>query len=80
MRRQGEVHDTRPGQTKPELASGSAVKGGSSRGHIAQSASKHFQLLDLLAKRDEPGAVALMRRHREKSRQVWREDGNQLQA
>jgi len=55
-------------------------KGGSSRDYIAQSASEHFQLLDLLAKRDEPGAVALMQQHLARSRRVWSEDGGEMQA
>jgi DNA-binding GntR family transcriptional regulator len=44
---------------------------GSSREYIAQSAAEHFQLLDFLSKQDEAGAVAVMRRHLERSRQVW---------
>ena len=46
-------------------------KNGSTRKYIAQSASQHFQLLDALSKRDEAGAVAVMRRHLERSRHVW---------
>ena len=46
-------------------------KNGSPREHIAQSASEHFQLLDALSKQDEAGAVAVMRRHLERSRHVW---------
>jgi DNA-binding GntR family transcriptional regulator len=46
-------------------------KSGSSSGYIVQSASEHFQLLDCLAQRDETGAVAVMRRHLERSRSVW---------
>jgi DNA-binding GntR family transcriptional regulator len=49
-------------------------KNDSSRKYIAQSAAEHFQLLDFLAKQDEAGAVAVMRRHLERSRQVW-DDG-----
>jgi DNA-binding GntR family transcriptional regulator len=48
-------------------------KNGSTRKYIAQSASEHFQLLDALSKQDEAGAVAVMRRHLERSRQVWGE-------
>jgi DNA-binding GntR family transcriptional regulator len=48
-------------------------KNGSTREHIAQSASEHFQLLDALSKQDEGGAVAVMRRHLERSRHVWGE-------
>jgi len=48
-------------------------KNGSTREHIAQSASEHFQLLDALSKQDEAGAVAVMRRHLERSRHVWGE-------
>jgi DNA-binding GntR family transcriptional regulator len=44
---------------------------GSSHEYIAQSAAEHFQLLDFLSKQDEAGAVAVMRRHLERSRQVW---------
>jgi DNA-binding GntR family transcriptional regulator len=44
---------------------------GSSREYLAQSAAEHFQLLDFLSKQDEAGAVAVMRRHLERSRQVW---------
>ena len=46
-------------------------KNGSPREHIAQSASEHFQLLDALSQQDEAGAVAVMRRHLERSRHVW---------
>jgi DNA-binding GntR family transcriptional regulator len=46
-------------------------KNGSTRKYIAQSASEHFQLLDALSKQDEAAAVAVMRRHLERSRQVW---------
>ncbi|HWX63032.1 GntR family transcriptional regulator [Bradyrhizobium sp.] len=46
-------------------------KSGSSSGYIVQSANEHFQLLDCLAQRDETGAVAVMRRHLERSRSVW---------
>ena len=46
-------------------------KNDSSREYIAQSAVEHFQLLDFLSKQDEAGAVAVMRRHLERSRQVW---------
>ena len=35
--------------------------------------AEHFQLLDLLAKRNEAGAVALMQKHMERSRHVWSE-------
>src|SRR5262249_31696468 len=55
-------------------------KSGKSREYIAQSAREHFQLLDLLAKRDEPGAVALMQRHLARSRQVWSEGRDEVQA
>ena len=48
-------------------------KNSSTREHIAQSASEHFQLLDALSKQDEAGAVAVMRRHLERSRHVWGE-------
>jgi len=44
---------------------------GSSREYLAQSAAEHFQLLDFLSKQDEAGAVAVIRRHLERSRQVW---------
>ena len=46
-------------------------KNDSSREYIAQSAAEHFQLLDCLSKQDEAGAVAVMRRHLERSRDVW---------
>ena len=48
-------------------------KNGSPGSYTAQSASEHFQLLDALSKQDEAGAVAVMRRHLERSRQVWGE-------
>ena len=48
-------------------------KNGSTLKYIAQSASEHFQLLDALSKQDEAGAVAVMRRHLERSRHVWGE-------
>jgi len=48
-------------------------KNGSTREHIAQSASEHFLLLDALSKQDEAGAAAVMRRHLERSRHVWGE-------
>jgi DNA-binding GntR family transcriptional regulator len=48
-----------------------AFKRGSSLEYIAQSAAEHFQLLDFLSKQDEAGAVAVMRRHLERSRHVW---------
>jgi DNA-binding GntR family transcriptional regulator len=48
-------------------------KSGKSSEYIARSASEHFQLLDFLSKRDEPGATALMQRHLERSRHVWSE-------
>jgi DNA-binding GntR family transcriptional regulator len=40
-------------------------KNNSTREYIAQSANEHFQPLDALSKQDEPGAVAVMRRHLE---------------
>lgn len=46
-------------------------KNGSSRDYLAQSAAEHFQLLDFIAQQDEAGAVAVMRRHLERSRLVW---------
>jgi DNA-binding GntR family transcriptional regulator len=54
-------------------------KSGSSGDYIAQSAREHFALLDLISERDEQGAVALMQRHLERSRQVWSE-GSSAQA
>ncbi len=48
-------------------------KSGRSSEYIAHSASEHFQLLNFLSKSDEPGAVALMQRHLERSRHVWSE-------
>lgn len=48
-------------------------KSGKSSEYIAHSASEHFQLLNFLSKRDEPGAAALMQRHLERSRHVWSE-------
>jgi len=47
----------------------------STREHIAQSASEHFELLDALSKHDETVAAAVMRRHLERSRHVWGEAG-----
>jgi len=55
-------------------------KSGQSGEYITQSASEHFQLLDFLSKRDEPGAVALMQRHLERSRHVWSEGRDEVQA
>lgn len=55
-------------------------KSGKSSEYITKSASEHFQLLDFLAKRDEPGAVALMQRHLERSRQIWSEGRDEVQA
>lgn len=55
-------------------------KSGKSGEYITHSASEHFQLLDFLSKRDEPGAVALMQRHLERSRHVWSEGRNEVQA
>jgi DNA-binding GntR family transcriptional regulator len=55
-------------------------KSGSSGEYITYSASEHFQLLDFLSKRDEPGAVALMQRHLERSRHVWSEGRDEVQA
>lgn len=55
-------------------------KSGKSREYITQSASEHFLLLEHLAKRDEPGAVALMQRHLERSRHVWSEGRDDVQA
>jgi DNA-binding GntR family transcriptional regulator len=46
-------------------------KNASGRDYIAQSAAEHFELLDFLSQQDEAGAVAVMRRHLERSRQVW---------
>ena len=55
-------------------------KSGQSGEYIAHSASEHFQLLDFLSKRDEPGAVALMQRHLQRSRHVWSEGRDEAQA
>lgn len=55
-------------------------KSGSSLEYIIHSAREHFQLLDFLSKRDEPGAVALMQRHLERSRRVWSERVDDAQA
>jgi DNA-binding GntR family transcriptional regulator len=46
-------------------------KNGSTKEYIAQSAIEHFQLLHALSKKDEADAVAVMRRHLERSRYVW---------
>lgn len=46
-------------------------KNASGRAYIAQSAAEHFELLDFLSQQDEAGAVTVMRRHLERSRQVW---------
>jgi DNA-binding GntR family transcriptional regulator len=48
-------------------------KNGSTKAYIAQSAIEHFQLLDALSNKDEVNAVAVMRRHLERSRHVWGE-------
>jgi DNA-binding GntR family transcriptional regulator len=48
--------------------------------YITHSASEHFQLLDLLSKRDEPGAVSLMQRHLARSRHFWSEGRGEVQA
>ncbi|MBR0800758.1 GntR family transcriptional regulator [Bradyrhizobium jicamae] len=55
-------------------------KGGKSGEYITHSAGEHFQLLDFLSKRDEAGAVALMQRHLERSRHVWSQGRNEVQA
>lgn len=55
-------------------------KSGKSGEYIAHSAREHFELLDLLSKRDESGAVALMQRHLERSRHVWSEGRDDVQA
>jgi DNA-binding GntR family transcriptional regulator len=55
-------------------------KGGKSDEYIAHSAGEHFQLLDFLSKRDESGAVTLMQRHLERSRRVWSNGHDELQA
>ena len=55
-------------------------KSGNSGEYITHSAREHFQLLDFLSKRDEAGAVALMQRHLERSRHVWSEGRDELQA
>jgi DNA-binding GntR family transcriptional regulator len=51
-------------------------RNGSTGEYIAQSAREHFQLLDALSKQDEADAVAVMRRHLERSRHVWGEGHN----
>jgi DNA-binding GntR family transcriptional regulator len=55
-------------------------RGGKSGEYITHSAGEHFQLLDFLSKRDEAGAVALMQRHLERSRHVWSQGRNEVQA
>jgi DNA-binding GntR family transcriptional regulator len=55
-------------------------KNGSTRKYIVQSASEHFQLLDALSKQDEAGAVSVMRRHLERSRDVWGEGEHTARA
>ena len=55
-------------------------KSGKSGEYITRSAREHFQLLDLLSKRDEPGAVALMQQHLERSRRVWGEGRDEAQT
>jgi DNA-binding GntR family transcriptional regulator len=55
-------------------------RNGSSGDYIAHSASEHFQLLDLLSKQDEAGAVAVMRHHLERSRCVWGEGRDAVRA
>jgi DNA-binding GntR family transcriptional regulator len=55
-------------------------KSGNSSEYIAHSAGEHFQLLDYLSKHDESGAVALMQRHLERSRKVWSEGRDDVQA
>lgn len=51
-------------------------KSGSTGEYLAQSAREHFQLLEALSKQDEADAVAVMRRHLERSRHVWGEGHN----
>lgn len=51
-------------------------KSGSTGEYLAQSAREHFQLLEALSKQDEADAVAIMRRHLERSRHVWSEGHN----
>ena len=48
--------------------------GDSTGDHIIKSAEEHFALLDCVAKGDPRGASAVMRRHLERSRQVWVEE------
>jgi DNA-binding GntR family transcriptional regulator len=42
-----------------------------SKEHLATSANEHFRLLDLIEKRDADGAAAMIRRHLERSRDLW---------
>jgi DNA-binding GntR family transcriptional regulator len=45
--------------------------GGKTKEHLSRSAAEHFQLLDLIEKRDAAGAAALIKHHLERSRDVW---------
>jgi DNA-binding GntR family transcriptional regulator len=42
-----------------------------SKEHLATSADEHFRLLDHIEKRDADGAAAMMKRHLERSRDLW---------
>jgi DNA-binding GntR family transcriptional regulator len=45
--------------------------GGKTKEHLSKSAAEHFQLLDLIEKRDAAGAAAMIKHHLERSRDVW---------
>jgi DNA-binding GntR family transcriptional regulator len=44
---------------------------GKTKEHLSRSAAEHLELLDLIEKRDAAGAEAMMRRHLERSRDLW---------
>ena len=47
---------------------------------VSTDVNHAFWVPDFLSKRDEPGAVALMQRHLQRSRHVWSEGRDEAQA
>jgi len=56
------------------------ASGESPRDFLKQSANEHFKLLDYISKQDRGGAEATIRRHLERSRDVWGGRHNAAQA
>jgi DNA-binding GntR family transcriptional regulator len=56
------------------------ASGESPRDFLKQSANEHFKLLDYISKQDRSGAEATIRRHLERSRDVWGGRHNAAQA